>query len=557
MRCAAMLLVLLVLPAAARADALACRVDGPYRICEGKLASFDGTPLDATLTTPVGAHDPPLVVVLHGLLADKNEYLSTTREGNDSYKTAHWNNRWFASHGWAVLNYSARGHGDSGGQIELSSKEFEVRDARWLTGLAADEVGASRVAVLGSSYGGGQAWLLLTTPPYDEWRTPRGRTVRLMGLIPQYTWTDLVQSLVPNGRQSSERIVDPKTANTPLGVPKITLIDGFLATAGAKLPRDAYGWLARTTAGEPYEGDPSVDDAKRALSVDRSAYFQDEYFHALANGQVRPVPVLAAQGVTDPIFSALQAVRMYRRPRAARPPYPTGMWFGDFDHLPSLAKESELRAFHDLGTTFLARAFAKPFARPPLDVRMAVTNCDPKRFGPVLRARTWDTLATRRLAFALPGAQATVSPLSDPRGPESDPVTLSVQRGRGCITTTRPVAPGVASWTIPVPGAGFTLAGMPPLVFHFTSAATDITFLPRLWDVAPDGTQTLVTRGAYRSLAVGGETVDTELFGAAWHFAPGHRLLLDIPQSDATYFRPDNFSSSALLDGVRLELPVA
>src|SRR3954467_2878311 len=106
MRCAALLLLMLALPAAARGDGLGCRVDGPYRICEGKLASFDGTPLDATLTTPVAAHDPPLVVVLHGLLADTREYLSTTREGNDCYKTAHWNNRWFASNGWADCNYS-------------------------------------------------------------------------------------------------------------------------------------------------------------------------------------------------------------------------------------------------------------------------------------------------------------------------------------------------------------------------------------------------------------------------------------------------------------------
>src|SRR3954471_2003103 len=551
MRCAAMLLVLLALPASARADALACRVDGPYRICEGKLASFDGTPLDATLTTPVAAHDPPLVVVLHGLLADKREYLSTTREGNDSYKTAHWNNRWFASHGWAVLNYSARGHGDSGGQIELSSKEFEVRDARWLTGLAADEVGASRVAVLGSSYGGGQAWLLLTTPPYDEWRTPRGRTVRLVGVVPQYTWTDLVQSLVPNGRQSSEGVVDPRTANTPLGVPKITLIDGFLATAGAKLPREAYGWLARTTAGEPYEGDPSVDEAKRALSADRSAYFQDEYFARLRAGTLRPVPVLAAQGVTDPIFSALELVRMARRLHAARPSYPIGMWFGDFEHLTSGVKIPELRAFHNMGTRFLERVFKG--RRPTLSVRMAVTSCDPKAFGPVLKARSWDALHPGTISLPLPGAQATASPLSDPRGLESDPVVLSTRRGRGCITTTRGPTPGIATWTVPVPRP-FTLAGMPRLRFHYASAATDITFTPRLWDEAPDGTQTLVTRGAWRTVGAG-SSVDTELFGAAWRFAAGHRLVVEVPQVDATYLRADNFASSAVLDRVRLDLP--
>src|SRR3954453_6955951 len=108
MRCAALLLVVLARPAVARADGLACRVESPYRICEGKLASFDGTQLDATVTVPVAARHPPLGVFLPGLLADKREYLSADRAGPGSYKTVHWNNRWFASRGWAVLNYSAR-----------------------------------------------------------------------------------------------------------------------------------------------------------------------------------------------------------------------------------------------------------------------------------------------------------------------------------------------------------------------------------------------------------------------------------------------------------------
>src|SRR4051794_5829445 len=382
-------LLLLCAPSVAKAaplDALKCQTDGQLKLCEGKVPTFDGTQLDATLTLPTKKaprRGRPLVVFLHGLLADKSEYLAKTTDGAGSYKTVHWNNRWFAAHGYAVLNYSARGHGASGGEINLASKDIEVRDARTLASAVVDaralaRVDGTRLAVLGSSYGGGQAWLLLTTRPagsalpYGQWRSPGGHLVRLVALVPQYTWTDLVQSLVPNGRQSSRAVVDPRTANTPLGVPKITLIDGFLASAGSRLPQEAYGWLARTTAGEPYEGDPSVDDAKRALSIDRSAYFQDAYFHALANGQVRPVPVLAAQGVTDPIFSALEAVRMYRRLRAARPTYPIGMWFGDLEHLTALAKERELRDVHDLGTQFLARALAG--RKPKLDVRMAITD---------------------------------------------------------------------------------------------------------------------------------------------------------------------------------------
>ena len=244
---------------------------------------------------------------------------------------------------------------------------------------------------------------------------------------------------------------------------------------------------------------------------------------------------------------------MYRRLRGARAGYPIEMYFGDFEHLTSLVKIPDLREMHDLGTRFLDWALKRRHARrPSFDVRMAVTNCGPS-FGPVIRAKTWDALATRRLTLPLPGAQPTASPLADPRGLGGDPVALSLQRGRGCITTTEPPTPGIANWTVDVP-AGTTLAGAPRLRFSFTTPATDITFTPRLWDLAPDGTQTLLTRGAWR--AFGSGTVDTELFGASWRFAAGHRLMVEIGQVDAPYFRADNFASTALVDQARLELPV-
>src|SRR3954471_1355550 len=146
-----------------------------YRICEAKVPSFDGTELDATLTMP--ARRPrkrrPLVVFLHGFLGDKGEYRSLTRKvtgpdrGTNAYKTVHWNNVWFASRGYVVLNYTARGQGDSDGQMGLARKDIEGRDTQYLTGLLADDpvvrIHPRRIGVIGSSYGGGQAWLLLTT----------------------------------------------------------------------------------------------------------------------------------------------------------------------------------------------------------------------------------------------------------------------------------------------------------------------------------------------------------------------------------------------------------
>jgi predicted acyl esterase len=403
-------------------DALhgSCRPQGGVSICAAQLPSFDGTRLDATLTLPSGRAPRggrPLVVFLHGLLADKTEYLSDTSEGigpdrgANAYKTVHWSNRWFAARGFAVLNYSARGHGASGGSIELASRDVEVRDARQLIGLLADagwaHVDPARVGVIGSSYGGGQAWLLMTTRaspdlPYGQWRSPQGQRVGLAALVPGYTWTDLVASLLPNGHEDSRTVTDPRTADDPLGVAKQTLIDGFIASANTKLPPYVYRWLTRTNVGEPYDlrHDAALIEARRELTVTRSAYFQDGYFAALAADTARRraarrhhrrvparrqplVPVLAAQGWTDPIFAPIEVLRMYRRLRSVSPGYPMGMYFGDFEHLTALVKIPDLQAMHDEGTALLDRVLAGRGRPRPLGGGGARPDCDPKAIGPI------------------------------------------------------------------------------------------------------------------------------------------------------------------------------
>ena len=111
------------------------------------VASFDGTPLDVTLTLPAGAAPRrlPLVVFLHGFLNSKGEYLGETRDGTGRrprrrrLQDRALEQRLVRLRGYAVLNYSARGHGDSGGKIELASKHIEMRDTHHLTGLLADD----------------------------------------------------------------------------------------------------------------------------------------------------------------------------------------------------------------------------------------------------------------------------------------------------------------------------------------------------------------------------------------------------------------------------------
>ena len=583
----------LTAPSAAAADPLAALKAGckqaqskdakpvAYRICTGRVPSFDGTELDASLTLPAKVARGkrlPLIVVLHGFLNSKLENMSQTRTGDgadkagDAYKTYRFNNIWFARKGYAVLNYTARGNGESGGQLGLASKEIEVRDTRHLTGLLADDpaparVDPLRVGVIGGSYGGIQAWLLLTTRPdastqYGEWKSPRGKRVRLGVVVPQYSASDVLYSLAPNGRHLSSEVVDSRTRATPTGIGKQTILAGLTAVSAQKLPPEVFRWVSRFLAGEPYEGDPVIDEAKTALTRDRSGYYQDGFFDALRAGRQRRVPVLAANGWTDPIFPPIEAVRMYRRLRAARRDYPIQMYFGDFEHMTAITRVADVYRYHAIANRMFDHHLRRRGRRPRLDVRSTRTDCNPKMLGPLVKAPNFDALHPSSEAFLLEGGKQTTSPLQDPRAAQTDSALLEQQRpregkpSRGCITTTLGATPGVATWFLPVK-RDTTLLGMPRLTLRYRAVATDLELNSRLWDVAPDGTQTLVTRGPYRALSPNpsGDVADYELFGNHWRFSAGHQIMLEVTQDDSTSFRRNNFPSTASIDGGRLVFP--
>jgi predicted acyl esterase len=371
--------------------------------------------------------------------------------------------------------------------------------------------------------------------------------MRLAAAVPQFTWSDLLQSLAPNGR----------TENFPFGIGKFSVVNGLVASAGTKVPPKVLGWIARLNAGEPYDSqaDPVVPEARRALTEDRSAFHQARFFRALRGRRQRSIPVLAAQGWTDPIFPAVESVRMYTALRAARRGYPVQLYFGDFEHLTSSVKIPDLAYYHGLGNRMLDRYLRGRGKRPRFDVRSARTRCE-ESFGPVTRARGWHTLGPRALALDLPGSRRLVSPLADPRAAVTDPVAASTANGRGCVTTDLPSTPGVATWTVPLPHT-FALIGMPRLSLRYRALAPDVQLNARLWDVAPGGTQTLVTRGAYRAVApnLAGDRAEYDLFGNHWRFEPGHRLMLEVTGDDSPYLRRDNFPALVTIDSARIVLP--
>ncbi|HEY2025427.1 MAG TPA: alpha/beta fold hydrolase [Gemmatimonadaceae bacterium] len=163
-------------------------VNGVTR-CDGYLASaVDGTRLDVTVQIPVSAPKPvPLVALVHGYAGSK----TSSGDVADS----------LLNQGYAVLRYSTRGFGDSWGQVNLVDIDAEVGDLRSMIAQTLDwdssELNADRVAVTGASYGGGHSWMAALQTSFT---TPGGQQAHIRTVVPIAAWSDLLYSLIPNGR---------------------------------------------------------------------------------------------------------------------------------------------------------------------------------------------------------------------------------------------------------------------------------------------------------------------------------------------------------------------
>src|SRR5690349_4769552 len=121
---------------------------GVYQ-CSGLVRTWDGVPLDTTVTLPsADARNLPLVAEIHGFGNSKYEYL-------DPASTAYTDNAFdWARDGYAVLTYTARGlWGSCGtpesrianptacaaGYIHLADLRYEVRDTQTLIGRLVDD----------------------------------------------------------------------------------------------------------------------------------------------------------------------------------------------------------------------------------------------------------------------------------------------------------------------------------------------------------------------------------------------------------------------------------
>jgi pimeloyl-ACP methyl ester carboxylesterase len=535
----------------------------PTRTLADRVPSFDGTPLDVDVTLPAGAtagRPLPTVVMMHGWGGSKGNF-----EG-DSHD--------YARRGYAVVTYTARGFGRSCGKAEnsastpdclsrrsyvhLADQRWEARDTQHLLGLLVDQRVSDPAAlgVTGISYGGGQSIELaylrdrirLEDGSFAPWRSPAGRPLAIRAAYPRWPWSDLVEALTPNGREGDD----------PLGIMKQSFVSGLFglgATTGvycgtpprtppctdptADLPR----WYARIQAGEPFT--PDV----RQIAEEIRRFHQGYGIPGRT-----PAPMLLQSGWTDDLFPAIESIRAYRDSR--RRGGWAAMQLADLGHQRGSNKENADRRFYDDGSAFFDRHLRGRAGGPANGEVTAFTQTCPREApaGGPFEASSYGSLARGTVSFGSAATQTVASTGGNPlTGAAFDPVGGG---GDACRETGEETAPGTATVTGP-PSRGYTLLGLPAVRATIATTGPFGQLNSRLWDVSPDGTQRLISRGAYRLSDGQSGRVALQLHGNGWCFAPGHRPKLELLGKDEPFLRPSNSAFAVRVSDVQVRLPIA
>jgi predicted acyl esterase len=172
------------------------------------------------------------------------------------------------------------------------------------------------------------------------------------------------------------------------------------------------------------------------------------------------------------------------------------------------------------------------------------------------------------VAYTRGAALTQASGADDPDGPATDAIAGGlVAPGRpsdGCTQSAR--SPGQQTTGYTAQSAPLTqrriYVGLGHVEAPYALAGPGATLHARVWDVAPDGTALLMTRGTYRldTLAAGDAdppagTVRLPLYGNHWPLEAGHRIRLDLQEVDAPTFRPTNIVNALTLGPPTLTLP--
>ena len=550
------------LSGSAALDGTAHAAEAPYATTDLTVPVVDGpddtnsVDIDARLYVPptaTAATPQPAMLITNGfgLSKDADEVTSLAD--------------FFARAGYVVLAYSGQGFGRSTGCISLDSADYDVKDARQLIDLLQarpevlkDAKGAV-VGIVGGSYGGGLQGPLAAHDP------------RIRAIAPGRTWSSLQYALYPNNRVlpgdptgfAHQRqtvgvfkaqwtslffavgTAQPATGQNPSCPESQNLgpLPGGISCGGYRLVLcDVYARIATTG---------TASDADRALLARSSTLtFLD---------RVR-VPTLLVQGQSDTLFNLNDALAAYTGLRARGVPA-TLIWnsggHGGYNSLPfegeAYGGGTELAGSYlgertmDFFDRYLrGRGSAGPgfawYEGWRFDGKDARRAYDSAPAYPAMPSQTFTLSGADTLA--LTGATAGSATFANPPGGQpaaySETSNFSAPGAQfGDVPPTE--VPGTfAAFTSPPLARAVESVGVPRATLRLSHVApTDLTLFGKVYDVAPDGTATLIHRLSSPirvPTADLAQPVTFNLLGFAHRFDAGHRVRLVLAATDQTSY---------------------
>jgi fermentation-respiration switch protein FrsA (DUF1100 family) len=569
----------------------ACTAQNEVRFCPTassaqRVPTFDGIPLDVDVTLPAKGNGPfPTIVMLHGWGGNKEDFESDSPNGDGS-TTYHYNNLYYARHGYAVVNYSARGFGNScgggpvgdhsgacgKGYVHLADTRYEARDTQYLLGKLVDQ-GITRpkaIGVTGISYGGGQSMELAflndkirkRDGTLARWKSPDGTRLHIAAAYPRWPWSDLVDALLPNGRFLDTRVAPRGQSTNPIGTPIQSYISGLFAlgqvtgyycgTAPASTPctdRDANLPLSFA---EIQAGQPLSADAKSAL---RSTYeYHGAYALRFVPRHSRPAPLLIENGWTDDLFPPEHALRAYNYLRSAYRRFPVSLQFGDLGHSRGSNKADTNHHLNSQAARFFRSRLQHDGRGPAPGAVTAFTQTCPKTKpdGGPYRARTWEALQRPGVEFGSRAAKTFNSTGGDPNvAKQFDPIAGTTDACKSIPETSeRNTATYRHRFSSPT-----TMMGLPTVRARIKTTGNFGQIDARLWDIGPNGRQTLISRGVYSLRNDQSGRIKFQLHGNGWRFAKGHVAELQLLGRDAPYYQAGEKPFAVKVSDLRVGLP--
>ncbi|GCD39553.1 ABC transporter ATP-binding protein [Streptomyces chrestomyceticus JCM 4735] len=444
----------------------------------------------------------------------------------------------FATKGYDVLAYSARGFGQSEGEVEVAG-EADIQDGvealNYFTGALGQE--PTKVGFLGDSYGSGISQIVAA------------QDSRVDAVVAMSTWGDLATAFYENRTRHLASVAALLGAAKNARLSKRTQEIFDLVLAGADID-DILLW-----------------------AEDRSPLTHIDALNA------RRVPILFAQAWHETLFPSNQTLEMFNRLEG-----PKRLLFSVGDHsgpemsgmigLPNRIWSAANRWFdhflreEDNGTGNDSEVVSQIMWSRALETH------------PDWAAVTQDT---RKLYLSSPAEGGGDGQLTEAESAGwerafqvgthtlaevADTVIwtgLAEMLGRPKVYATPDIPRSDALvWSAPATSERLRLHGIPKLHLTVTSSTREATFIAYLLDAGADGNAHIITHAPFTAPAatIGGSgTVDLELQATGYDIRAGRRLMLVIDSKDAFYSdtneAPHTLTvSSPAGDASYLELPL-